>query len=535
MSRLGSLIALALVPVVGLTVACTSPTPSDPGTGGTGSGGSGTGGRGGRGGSAGGSTGGTAGGSTGGTTGGTTGGSAGGSGGAGTGGVTGGAGDAGTGGATGGAGGAGGSPGDAKPGETGSGGSGGMGGSGTGGSGGAGGSGMPSACDYTPKPAAMSRNLRFERINLANWPAGQAERPYNGGVTEVKFLPGTMDEVFITRKGGQIHHYKISGTSGTLVANMTVPNVATREDCGLIGMAFDPDFATNKFVFVGHCVGGGRDSRFMRYTYNNGTLTDGQQILAIAGGNASGNSWHSVGSMGFDKNKNLWMLHGEFVTGAPAQNPGSNLGKLHRVVPSRQAGMGGFMPAEGNPAATPVYALGLRSPWRGAYHPGKDWYFVAEVGPDGGAWEEINVVTRPGANLGWPNSTCNAGSVACWRTGLTVQKVMDSAALPDDDAGRAGRSAWVGPPYGDCGNDRYEGSLTGVVLGGDFFKGWVLGLTFDDAGAKTKDKSLGKFNMLSAVTQGPDGYLYVTKFGKYHQGAEEENVAAQGLYRVQLQ
>ena len=41
--------------------------------------------------------------------------------------------------------------------------------------------------------------------------------------------------------------------------------------------------------------------------------------------------------------------------------------------------------------------------------------------------------------------------------------------------------------------------------------------------------------MLSAVTQGPDGYLYITKFGKYHQGAEEENVANQGLYRVQLQ
>ena len=39
--------------------------------------------------------------------------------------------------------------------------------------------------------------------------------------------------------------------------------------------------------------------------------------------------------------------------------------------------------------------------------------------------------------------------------------------------------------------------------------------------------------MLSAVTQGPDGYLYVTKFGKYHQGAEGESVAAQGLYRVQ--
>lgn len=388
------------------------------------------------------------------------------------------------------------------------------------------------ACNYTPKENALSKNLKFDRITLMGLPGGDNNRPYNGGITELKFIPGTQDELFITRKGGGLHHYKIAGNTAMLVSNTTVPGVSGREDCGLIGLAVDPDFATNKFLYVGHCVGAaGRQSKFMRYTYNNGMLTDGVEILGIDGG-AGNNSWHSVGSMGFDNDKNLWMLHGEFVRGAPAQDLNSNLGKLLRVQPSRMAGMGGFKPATGNPAPNAIYARGLRSPWRGAYHPGKNWYIIGDVGPDPSGWEEINIVTEPGANLGWPNGTCNAGSIACWTTQLRVQKVMDADNLSETNAGRAGRSAWAAAPYGDCGKDQYGGAMTGVALAGDFFKGWVLGITFNDQGGKARDKNLATFTMISGVDQGPDGYLYALKFGKYHQGADGENVANQGLYRI---
>ena len=122
----------------------------------------------------------------------------------------------------------------------------------------------------------------------------------------------------------------------------------------------------------------------------------------------------------------------------------SNLGKLHRVAPSRQAGMGGFMPAEGNPAATPDYALGLRSPWRGAYHPGKNWYFVAEVGPDGGAWEEINVVTRAGREPGLAQRHLQRGQRGLLEARPDVQKVMDSRLCPTTTlAAPAGRPGWA--------------------------------------------------------------------------------------------
>ena len=477
----------------------------------------------------------------GGTTGGTSGGRTGGNNGSRSGGSGGGTTDPGTGGSNT----PGGTGGNVAPGGTGGGAAGaggaaaGSGGAGGGNAGGQGGStpsdGPPSppagACNYNPTPMALSKKLKFERITLAGLPDANNNRPYNGGITEVKFLPGKPDEFFVIRKGGQVYHYKMAGTNATLVASMMIEEPNGTEDCGLISLEFDPDFATNKLVFFAHCTGQQRNSRVARYTYDAGKLNDKQVILTFSAP-AGNNVWHSIGSMGFDKDKNLWVVHGEFNTGAPSQSDTSPLGKLMRVVPGRQAGMGGAMPAAGNPGGRPFMAKGLRSPWRASYHPGKDWYFIADVGPDPGDWEELNIVTQAGANLGWPGGTCNAGSLACWRSGLTTMKVMDEGALPENFATRAGRSVWVGAPYGDCGNDKYGGAMTGVTLTGDFFKGWVIGVTLNDSGAKAMDKSLGTFTMLSSVTQGPDGYLYATKFGKYHQGAEGENVGLQGVYRI---
>jgi glucose/arabinose dehydrogenase len=387
------------------------------------------------------------------------------------------------------------------------------------------------ACDYTPTAAALSKPLKFERIALTGLPAANNNRPYGGGITDVKFLPGKTDEVFITRKSGPVYHYKIAGATATLVSTLAVQDMNNEEDCGLLSVAFDPDFTTNKLVFFAHCTGTARNSKVSRYKYDGGMLTDKVNIITFSAP-AGGDVWHSIGSMGFDKDKNLWVVHGEFNTGSPAQSDTSNLGKLIRIVPSREAGVGSFKPAAGNPNGANWYAKGLRSPWRASYQPAKNWWFIADVGPDPSQWEELNIVTQAGANLGWPGGTCNASSIGCWRSGLTTMKIDDADALPDNNATRAGRSVWVGQPYGNCGNDRYDGAMTGVTLTGDFFKGWVIGMTFTDAGAKAKDKSLGSFTMISSIVQGPDGYLYATKFGKYHQGAEGENVDAQGLYRI---
>ena len=183
-------------------------------------------------------------------------------------------------------------------------------------------------------------------------------------MTEIRFVPGTTNEFFISQKGGAINHFRLDGDMAMFLRRYTVPGVFAAEDCGLISFAFDPDYATNKLIYTGHCTAANR-SKLARFTVSE-MLTDPVDILVFNEPQRPGLA--SVGSIGFDPKKNLWMLHGEFTDATNAQNLMSNLGKLLRLVPSRVAGMGGATPAAGNmPGGTGlIYAYGLRSPWRGS-------------------------------------------------------------------------------------------------------------------------------------------------------------------------
>jgi hypothetical protein len=411
--------------------------------------------------------------------------------------------------------------------------SGSTGGAGGGGSGGGGspppdGGNPTGACDYTPKANATQATLKFVGITLAGLPTGDMAQGsgYRDGVTEFRFLPGSSTDFLVAQKVGRISHYRLpEGTKAAmLVKTFNISGVQTPEDTGLISMAFDPNFATNKFIYLGYGTAL-TTSELSRFTFTGDAFDDKVRILNFSSG-GGGRGWHSVGSIGFDPMGNLWMLHGEFNTGAPAQNLASNLGKLLRVVPSRMPGMGGFTPAAGNVMNSPVYARGFRSPWKASLD-AKGRYIVGDVQNTNN--EEINVVSESGQNFGHPN--CTGGG--CKAPMVTWDGANDPYNGQGNEVkeGRVGRTVWVGPQYGDCGNDRYGGALTGTQLLGDFFAGWVRAVVINDAGARGPDRLIGDLGTVSAWDQGKDGYLYVSKFGRYHQGAAAE---PHGFFRACL-
>jgi hypothetical protein len=162
-----------------------------------------------------------------------------------------------------------------------------------------------------------------------------------------------------------------------------------------------------------------------------------------------------------------------------------------------------------------IYAYGFRSPWRG-YADSKGRYLVGDVGP--GTAEELNIVTMPGQNFGWNGTRVGAAAGAGLTSPISTYRIPND---PYEGEGnpvwesRPRRSVWVGVQYEDCGNDRYGGAMTGVYVFGDLFAGWVRGAVIDDTGKKAVDRNLGNVSGLSAWAQGPDGYLYTTKFGNY--------------------
>jgi glucose/arabinose dehydrogenase len=380
------------------------------------------------------------------------------------------------------------------------------------------------ACRYTPGPNATAIKLNAVPISLPEVSVSSFSKLEGApdGITQIQFIPGRAGEFLLLQKKGRVSHMRIGADTvdATMLKTYDLTGVDITQDCGLVSAAFDPGFATNKLVYFGYCSGP-KESRLVRVTWEGSAFIDQQVVMTWTG--ATGPSWHAIGSVGFDKNGILWVVHGEFANADQAQNMDGNLGKLLRMVPNRTAGTGGYAPAPDNPFVndakprSAIYVAGLRSPWR-AFLNANGQYFVSDVGDV--TTERILVVTRKAQNFGWP--VCPAGvtcsvPITMWRGPLDPYAGEGNAVKET----RRGRVAWAGTQYGDCGNDRYNGALTGVQLFGDFFAGWFRGMVIDEAGKKVKDANLADLSGVSSVAEGPDGWLYATIYGPYDSATTE--------------
>lgn len=341
-------------------------------------------------------------------------------------------------------------------------------------------------------------------------------------VTELRFVPGSDDELVVLEKDGILAHYRLDGDTARLLGETELSGVYTDQDCGLISLAFDPDFANNDLIYVAMCTSE-QFSGVYRYTLDlddlDGLDATRAEIISL-GDETADRPWHNVGSLAFDEDGVLWVPFGEKNRGRHGQDTSDPLGALLRIIPSRVAGAGGYTIPDDNPfvglpgRAEEIWAYGLRSPWRGILdHRG--WYWIGDVGADD--YEELNLITQAGQNFGWnlAEGPCE-GDCDGLRDPIAsyVHTDVHEYFLDDTELAAVGaRSIWVGAEYRDLGNDRYDGLLTDRVLFGDFCLGFVRAIGVDDTGAVVEDVHMGHVEQVSSMAQGPDGYLYATTFG----------------------
>jgi glucose/arabinose dehydrogenase len=361
-------------------------------------------------------------------------------------------------------------------------------------------------------------------------------------VTDFVFIPGTS-ELLVATKDGAVYHLALDGDATELLGQFQLA-VYDELDCGLISLALDPDFANNGFVYFGLCTDI-RTSGIYRVewspTYEK--ISQSQTEIISVGGEpvSEGNErpWHNVGALDFSEDGVLWVAFGDKVRSNTAQDPTDDLGSLLRIVPNRESDGSGHAPAPGNAffdgieASANVYALGLRSPWRGTLdHLGR--YFIGDVGSD--FFEEIDMVDAPGQNFGWPDSegpceeNCDGvvDPVTSWSRELDHPYVLD-----DLDANPiGGRVGAVGVEYVDRGNDRYATRLTNRVVFTDVCIGWIRSLEVDAGGQVVNDQHIGHLNHAAAWRQGPDGYLYAVTFGRCQTDRANVSDAPSQLYRA---
>ena len=184
-------------------------------------------------------------------------------------------------------------------------------------------------------------------------------------------------------------------------------------DRGLLGVAVDPSFAQNGFVYLFYVheddpftYTGPKTSRVVRVTAV-GDEADPATEVVLVGGIPADSPSHDGGAMRFGPDGALWITTGDAssfnavdVRALRTQQLDSLAGKLLRVgADGRGLADNPFWNGDADAARSKVYAYGFRNPFRLTFRPGSNRPYIADVGAND--WEEVNAVVR-GGNHGWP-------------------------------------------------------------------------------------------------------------------------------------
>lgn len=221
--------------------------------------------------------------------------------------------------------------------------------------------------------------------------------------------PDGDSRLFIVEQGGLIKVLQNGTVLPTPFLDLSA-SVDTTGERGLLGMAFDPAFETNRRFYVNYIDRTTLDTVVATYQAdaiqpNVADSASRQTVITID--QPDGSIFHKAGWIGFrpGESSNLYISSGDGSNSANAQNLDSNLGKILRLdvssdrSPGDTAQYGYAIPAgnleSGNPE---IYAYGLRNPYRDSFDRETGTFYIADVGSDDR--EEVNI-GAPGANYGW--------------------------------------------------------------------------------------------------------------------------------------
>ncbi|GGS24458.1 hypothetical protein GCM10010171_17030 [Actinokineospora fastidiosa] len=300
------------------------------------------------------------------------------------------------------------------------------------------------AADCAPDPDAPPTDADFDQVTLAR---GEEK---TGEPIALAVLPDR--KVLHTSRDGRVWLTTPEATT-TLAGRIPVYN---HDEDGLQGVAVDPDFETNRWVYLYYAPpldtpagdaptdGTAADfapfkghnllSRFKLSTEGVLDVASEQQILQVPADR--GICCHAGGEIDFDAQGNLYLSTGddsnpfasdgytpidERATRNPAYdaqrtsgNTNDLRGKILRIKVQEDGGYtvpDGNLFAPGTEKTRPeIYAMGFRNPFRFAVDKATGWIHLGDYGPDAGSPNpargpggtvEFNLVKGPG-NFGWP-------------------------------------------------------------------------------------------------------------------------------------
>ena len=327
-------------------------------------------------------------------------------------------------------------------------------------------------------------------------PQGFKQTQLAGGLKKpvvLAFAPG--GDIWIGEQGGTILDYHNGAVQATPI--VTLPSVYSTGECGLLGVAFDPNFASNGYVYISYVVNVTNKSgvtqpfsRLSRFTYSGGTINPATEKVYYQGNQAQ-NQHHPGNDLQVGPDGKLWWSVGDNV---PAITNGEALSNIYGKM--LRFNLDGTIPADNPfvnvPSAVPaIYSYGLRNPFRFTFLP-TGQPMTEDTGSS--YWEEMDTL-QAGGNYGWDYFEGN-----CFSCGYLNPAYAYGHYAVD------GASSAIAAYSGSTFPKAYDH----VVFVGDYGRRDIEAISFDPSYQTEISDTVFDPNAgtIADLVEGPDGNLY---------------------------
>lgn len=305
------------------------------------------------------------------------------------------------------------------------------------------------------------------------------------------------------------------GGAGAAEAVSGLPPAYTERQAGYLGLTLDPDFTSNRLVYVAYSKG--NDAANSTAVIKGALSEDGtalENVTEIFLADPRDTSLHYGARLQFLGDGTLAVALGEgFKFMADAQDANNTHGSIVRINPD------GTIPAD-NPLANGVG--GHRAIWsyghrniQGLYYDGEtDTLYATEHGPKGG--DELNIIRKSG-NYGWPAITYGVnydGTVITTKTKAEGMKQPETYWVPS--IAPSGLVKLKSDVYPGWKGDLFSGAMNGPAG----LK--LVRIDMEDGAVVGQEDLLDGEYSIRDVIEGPDGHLYIA----------DKNTG--GIFRVDL-
>lgn len=311
--------------------------------------------------------------------------------------------------------------------------------------------------------------------------------------------------MLVTERVGRL---RLVGEDGTLSEPISgVPAVFAQSQGGLLDVALDPDFASNRLVYLSYAEAGdgGASTAVARGRLNDaGTALEDAQVIFRQQPKVGGGA-HFGSRLVFAPDGTLFVTLGERFKFDPAQDLSNHLGTIVRIHPD------GTVPSDnpfvGRDDAKPeIWSYGHRNVQGAALHPETGKLWTHEFGPRGG---DALHIPEAGRNHGWP--------LVSYGRHYTLQDIPDPPTRPEF---AQPIYHWT-PAISPSGMTFYTGDVfpewRGNILIGGLSSQALIRLTVEgetvtdeeriDMGARIREVHQGNDGAVYLLTDKPDGEI----------------------------